>query len=253
MSSERTKIIQNHFTELSEKYNNLELINDSTVKGELVFSAHYKSFPKLEGNFHILIDMSEHYPELAPTAKEIGGRIPKSFHTNPDGKLCLGAKLDINMKFKFTPSLMGFVENILIPFFYSFLHNEQKGYMPFGELAHGPKGILEFYYKYFNVKSEITVLQLLQYPAQKLFWFHQKCPCGSNISIRKCHGSIILNSLNYQSQKFFKDDFYNCLYYVSQKYRNINSYLQNNLDIESLLKVTSKLESSHPKSGLLKD
>jgi hypothetical protein len=232
----REAVIQKHFTELAALYPGLVLIESNydtwVVQGMLEFSAIYDGV-SIRDNFQMEFTLLKDYPDIPPIAKEIGGRIPKEFHKNPDGSLCLGAPLEVRMKFAQNPSLLGFVNELVIHFLYAYCYFEQHGEMPFGELSHGGKGILEYYAQLFNVASEIATVELLKILAENNYKGHHDCPCRSGKRIRDCHGGLLLNINSYQSQLEFLYDYIQCLTYLqktgkelpeslfSQKVRNL--------------------------------
>jgi ubiquitin-protein ligase len=199
---DRSALILGQVRELQEKYSGLDYVVDdgrsSVIRGVLAFTAKYNDI-SIEDEYEITITLPKDYPDTPPSAKETGGRIPKEFHLNPDGTLCLGVPLEVKTKFSEEPSLVGFVDNILIHFLYSHSHKQKYGTMPFGELSHGYQGILEYYQEVFNINDELAVVGLLRILADDDYRGHTSCPCGSNAKLRNCHGRQLLKLK--QSQK----------------------------------------------------
>lgn len=194
-------LVKSQFDELIGEYPGFFLDHndkDSTwfIKGSLDFCATYESI-KIEESFQIEIIVYQNYPESLPVARETGGRIPSAFHKYKDDSLCLGAPVDIKVKFYENPTLLGFVNNHLIPFLFSYSYWEKYGVMPYGELSHGGKGLIEYYSNYFSVNSESIILSFLAILASNKYRGHHDCPCGSGKIIRKCHGEAlsILNNV----------------------------------------------------------
>ena len=75
--------------------------------------------------------------------REIGGRIPRSFHKLNNAELCLGAPTRLQLIVAESPSVLRFVERCVIPYLYGYSHFERHGVMPFGELKHGAEGVRE--------------------------------------------------------------------------------------------------------------
>lgn len=187
-------LVNTQYAELSEIYSGLALERREeglAIKGLLDFSATYEE-RRIQDSFEVEILIPENYPKTLPVAKEIGGRIPRAFHKNDDESLCLGAPADIKIKFSEKPSLLGFIENLLIPFLFSFSCSEQNGSLPYGELSHGGKGLVEYYNDFFGVNDEVAVLGFLKILASDNYRGHQECPCRSGRKVRQCHGDVLL-------------------------------------------------------------
>ena len=117
------------------------------------------------------------------------GRTKGYEHTQKDGKLCLAEPVKEWMIFTENPTLLYFVQKLVIPFLYRFFFlAEHNGKRPWGELPHGGKGLIEHYEKYFNVTGKEKVVRLLEHLAiHNEIKGHPKCPCGSGVKIRYCH------------------------------------------------------------------
>ena len=161
-------VVHKHFAELAEQYQLLALTAGDydtwVVQGLLEFSATHEDVG-IKDAFHIELIIPKDYPDILPSVTEIGGRIPKEFHKHANGSLCLGAPLEVRMKFAQNPSLLGFVNEQVIPFLFSFCYSQLHGRMPFDERTHGGKGVLEYYIKLFNETSEIVTVAFWKIPA----------------------------------------------------------------------------------------
>lgn len=215
------ELIQSQFSELKSVYPGLSLIEKDhgvfMIQGMLDFSATYNELT-IEDIFDIEIILSSGYPQDLPEIREVGGRIPKTFHTFNDGTLCLGALLDLKMKFSVNPTLITFIQELVIPYLYSFCYKRIYKNMPYGELSHGGQGVLEFYCDLFNTKSESIAIDFLRILANK-YRGHHPCPCGSGNKLRDCHGEFITKISTYQSQNCFMQDYEQCLEYLTTKKR----------------------------------
>ena len=68
--------------------------------------------------------------------------------------------------------------------------------MPWGERRHGPMGLVESYQELLKLRSlKHTILFMIEFIRNGI---HQKqsCPCGSGLSIKKCHGNTIIKLEN---------------------------------------------------------
>lgn len=194
------QIIQ-EFEEVREQYPGLHLLKKECgewlIRGPLLFQADYASF-LIKDEYYIEIAIPTNYPIKVPLAREVGGRIPRAFHTNLDGDLCLGAPLKNNRSFSKKKTLRGFIENCLVPFLYAFSYKERKGELPFGELPHGYKGIVQCYKAEFQTNDVKLIIEFLKILAQHDFPGFNQCPCRSGKRLWRCHGDKLLELKNLQ-------------------------------------------------------
>jgi hypothetical protein len=244
------ELVEKHYAELAKLYPGLELEREQNIwiiKGLLVFSAAYNG-DKIQDSFHVEILVPSDYPNCPPSVKEVGGRIPHDFHKKQDDSLCLAASVEVRRKFVENPSLLDFVESLVIPFLFSYCYWKRYGVMPYGELSHGYKGIMEYYHDYFMVKSESVVLRFLKILATDNYRGHHLCPCESGRPIRFCHGDSLLNLKKYQEQIYFLNDYIQCLEYVKNSGQDFSKAL---LDKKShdLMKKCIKMFQKTNKTG----
>lgn len=245
-------LIRAQYDELSGKYPDLSLeYKDKMwiVKGSLDFCATYETM-EIGDSFHIEILISEKYPEILPTAKEMRGRIPPTFHKYKDDTFCLGVPAHIKIKFSEKPTLLGFVENLLIPYLFSFSCWERNGDMPYGELSHGGEGLKEYYADYFGVHSESVILRFLAMLSLNNYRGHHDCPCGSGKIIRQCHGDAILRLRKIQNQDNYLYEFMSILEYMANTGRDLSSVLP---DLKSLDYIKKRLASLSRKERMRTD
>lgn len=190
------------------------------IKNSLFFSAIYDDV-SIEDKYCVEIKISPEYPKTPPTGQETGGRISSNFHLHKDNTLCLGSPIAIKTKFDKDPTLLGFVENLLIPYLYSHSYKEKYGKMPFDELSHGMKGIFEYYKELFDIDCEYAVLRFLKILADNNYRGHLICPCGSDIKLRDCHGKQILKIIGYEYQVQFELESYSLIDYMIKRNREI--------------------------------
>lgn len=156
--------------------------------------------------YNIEIVISQNYPNDFPKIREIGKKIPISYgHIYPDSELCLGTDADMIFNLGSKYVLRDWIEQYVIPYFFSFSYFKKYKVMPFGERNHGIKGELEFYFDYFNVSNKVNVIQILNYICNKTYKGHHLCPCGSGKRIRDCHKDLIIHCKeNYK--EFLKEE-----------------------------------------------
>jgi hypothetical protein len=217
-------LVQWHFKELQAKYPGLALVQNAlgewSVKGMLKFSATYEEAEIIDDEYEIELTIPQDYPSGIPIALELSGRT-KGFHTNHDGTLCLGAPLAVRIAFNKTPTLLGFVENCLIHFLYSYSYKNLYGDLPFGDLPHGSSGIFKYYQDFFEVTDGSAVLGLLRILADADYRGHLECPCGSGVRIRNCHGDQLRYAGSFQKVNDFMMDYLNIFKWLHDKGENI--------------------------------
>jgi len=159
------------------------------LEGDLEFSAHYGDHEPITDLYTVEIRVEADFPRSIPTVREMGGRIRDGFHTNPsDGTLCLGSRIKLKTALDRHPTLLGFAQNCLVPFFYSCSFREQNGRLPWGDLAHGTPGLLDEYMSRLSVDNEKACLELIMLLGiRKRVANKRPCPCGSGRRVGKCH------------------------------------------------------------------
>jgi hypothetical protein len=215
----RKELIDNHFVELAKIYPDLTLeYSDeiSIVQGQIDFIVPYKDI-KIQDSFLLKIFIPSEYNKIPPNVKEIGGRIPDSFHKSKlDRFLCLEVPIEVQKKFSKEPSLKGFVKNLVVPYLFSFCYWEKYHIMPFGAHPHGFEGIIEYYKSIFNISSIDNIFNLLKILVTKNYQARMYCPCGSGKKFHQCHRKIILELSQFQSEIEFLRDFENCHEYLKK-------------------------------------
>lgn len=121
---------------IREDYNGLHFDGEDEVSyrimGTLMFTATYQN-KTIEDAYQIQILVPKSYPMKLPFIKETGGRIPPDFHTNPNGTLCLEVPIKLYMVFNENPTLLHFINNCALPYFYSYSYREKHDRLPFGD------------------------------------------------------------------------------------------------------------------------
>lgn len=190
------------------------------ITGILRIHANYMDDHEIHDEFELQINISPDYPLVIPVAEETGNRIPSEYHTYANGTLCLGAPLAVKRSFNKASTLAGFFKNCLVPYLYAFSIKEESGNLPFGELSHGGKGILEYYQDLFRCQDVKVILELILLLAEDNYRGHKKCPCRSGKRIRNCHGPIVLEIKQYQGRIEFQ---YDCVIIADDLRRNNTS------------------------------
>ena len=174
------------------------------VRGEVWFTMEHKA-RIIEDRFNIELGIPADYPKTPPNVHETGGRLNGYHHLFKDGRLCLGAPVEVCMQFAKQPTLLFFVEELVVPFLFSFSYEKRYGEMPFGELTHGVEGLLEYYAGFLGTSRETTIA-LLIYLAHSCRNRHSVCPCGSGRKLGKCHGPRLDALRMYLSAQAIRDE-----------------------------------------------
>jgi len=176
------------------------------LSGALAFGAETNGHERIDDTYEVEISVPYGFPRHLPRVRETGGRIPKDFHTNHDGCLCLGSPARLHLELKKAPTLPGFVKSCLIPYLYGYSYREKHGRLPFGELEHGMKGIRNDFAALFGVASEQAAKEMVRLAGMKKRVANkQPCPCGSRRRLGKCHNRVVHRLRNQLGRKFFRD------------------------------------------------
>jgi hypothetical protein len=158
------------------------------LTGTLSFSAEKPGLARIEDSFEVELVVPKNFPRDLPTVTELGGRIPARFHTNSDGGLCLGSPTRQLLAARGTPTLPGFVNKCVIPYLYGFAYHSRNNEMPFGELAHGRRGLLDDFKDLFGVGTDKAATEMVRLAGMKRRAANKlPCPCGSALRLGKCH------------------------------------------------------------------
>jgi hypothetical protein len=178
----------------------LRPVSDGELKlaGELEFSAEAPGYDRLNDRYDVEIIVPASFPREPPLVREVGGRIPATFHTNPDGTLCLGSPAKLRLSLLRTPTLPGFVNQCVVPYLYGYTHWEKHGKLPFGELAHGPAGLRQEFAGFFGLADGRTAAALVRLAGMRKRVANKlPCPCGSGRRLGRCH-HLAVNRLRYE-------------------------------------------------------
>ena len=189
--------IDAQITELQQVHPGLaeieETENEILLSGPLPFEASADGYDPITDSFEIeLIIIPNAYPETLPRVRETGGKIDSSYaHLYSDRSLCLAVPIEERRLFLEQPSLLGFVNKLVIPYLFGYCHWKQHGIHPFDEQEHGPEGIAQHYINMLELDSEIEVLAVICFLYEHGYRGHHPCPCGSGVKVRKCHGKAL--------------------------------------------------------------
>jgi hypothetical protein len=177
--------------ELLQRYN-LSLrpadLGELVLAGPIDFQTESATCGTIFDSFTVQLRIPADFPRSIPSVREIGGRIPPDFHQLADEGLCLGSPLRLRLAIARNPTLLGFVENCVLPYLIGFSIFERTGKMPFGELAHGGRGLLDEYRELLGVATDLACVGMLRLLGLKKRVANKKpCPCGSHKRLGVCH------------------------------------------------------------------
>jgi hypothetical protein len=175
--------------EVEAHFPNLHL----AVEGDIVFVRG--SFAVMfEGHvsdrYSIELQLLRDHPKSLPLVREVGGRIPhhNDRHINPaDGTACV---LIPDERWRLWPQgapLLSFLTGPLHSFFLAQSLVEAGEPWPFGQWAHGAKGIFQYYREILKTSDLRVITIYLEYITAKKVKGHWPCPCKSGIRLRDCH------------------------------------------------------------------
>lgn len=182
--------------------------NETVLSGALPFEASADGLETITDCFDIGLTIPNDFPDTLPRVRETGGRIGTDYdHRNPDGTLCLAVPVEQRRVFFDEPTLLGFVNRLVIPYFYGFCFFAKHGHHPFDEAAHGHEGILRHYVDTLGLDGDLAALRVICFLFEHGYRGHHDCPCGSGRKARACHGPALLALHKTHSQQSLRTDF----------------------------------------------
>lgn len=146
----------------------------------------------IDENYAVRIEVPREFPRELPRVVETQGKVPRSFHRNPDASLCLGSPLAIRLAIADDPSIAAFIDRVVIPYFYSHAYFVRCGQMPFGELAHGAAGLEDDVRRLFRMPNGTDAVEFLRLASLRRRHANKhKCPCGSGKRLGRCHSTVV--------------------------------------------------------------
>ena len=143
----------------------------------------------IEGEYDLTMIVPATYPERPPRVYDLKCQIPAAFeHVYVSTReLCLGAPVEVNRLFAQKRTLLHFLERQVEPFLLGASCAARFGVSGFPELAHGGRGLLDYYAKWFSCDDGAAV-SLVGMLAGAGAPTDGDCPCGSGKPVGNCHG-----------------------------------------------------------------
>ena len=208
-----TTPLDRHIAELAVAYPPLGVVrrrqSETILAGPLAFEAASDDMETISASFDIELTVPNAFPNQLPRAKEIGGRIRATDyeHVFRNGTLCLGVPIQQRRVFAEQPTLLGFVDRLLVPYLYGFCFWRKHGRHPFGEAAHGPEGILDHYLDVLGLNDPLAAIRAIRLLCEHGYNARQHCPCGSGRRVRSCHYAALRSLHDHHTPETFRSDF----------------------------------------------
>lgn len=205
--------LEGQIAELASAYPQLTVVGrgqaETTIAGPLAFEAAPDDLEAISASFDIELTVPHTFPKRLPRATETGGRIRGADyeHVFTDGTLCLGVPIHLRAVFAEQPTLLGFVDRLLVPYLYGFCFWQKHGRHPFGEAAHGSEGILNHYLDLLGLDDPLAALRAIRLLCEHGYDPRQICPCDSGRRVRACHRDALRTLNNHHTPETLLADF----------------------------------------------
>ena len=181
--------------------------HETVIRGLLAFEASGKGLEAILDCFDVELRIPQGYPKRLPVVLEKAGKILKDYdHVNAGGTLCLGTPIEERRIFLQQPTLLGFVNNLVVPFLYGYCYSKKHGEHPFGEQKHGAEGILQHYVEVLGLDSKDVAASVVCYLYEHGYRGHHPCPCGSGRVVRECHGTVLWDLLQLHTPETLRQE-----------------------------------------------
>ena len=212
MGEKLTEHLQRQISELTSVHKGLtEVIEhdaETSILGTLEFVGSADGLEDMRESFDVELIVPHSFPEHLPQTKEIGGRIAIDYdHLFPGGTMCLGVPIEQRRVFLEQPSLLGYVERLVVPYLYGYCYWTKHGIHPFDEAAHGCEGILDHYVDMLELTSAVSALSVICFLFEHGYRGHHDCPCGSGKRVRACHGPKLRTLHDNHTPETIRNDF----------------------------------------------
>ena len=206
---------------VTEWYPSLSVISGEdgyTLTGIVAMAKTYNDVP-LYDDYHLKIVVPADFPTHMPSVFDTNNDVPEEFmHFLNDGSFCLGAYCDLRSFLDAHPSLVSFIDEIVMSYLYSASYYRVYGTFPYGARSHGTEGIIEAYRERYKTDNDLLLTRLLLRLIGKTpYRGHSPCPCGSGKHLRNCHGGLLIKDIQSVYRDYFQNDAYEILYFFNQE------------------------------------
>jgi hypothetical protein len=169
--------------------------SDVLIEGQLRCHRAGPNDVVIDEHYAVKIEVPRGFPRALPRVFETQGQVPKTFHRNPDGSLCLGSPIAIRLEIEEEPTVGGFIDRVIVPYLYSHAYYVRFGRMPFGELAHGATGLEDDVRRLFRLPGGTDAVEFLRLASLKRRYANKRrCPCRSGLRVGRCHAAAVHNA-----------------------------------------------------------
>lgn len=219
-----TEDLRNQIAELTNVHKGLTNVVEhdanTLVSGALPFEGSADGLETITESFTVELYIPNDFPETLPRVKETDGRIDADYeHRFTDDTLCLAVPIEQRRVFFEQPTLLGFVNRLMIPYFYGYCFWKKHGYHPFDEAAHGCEGIVRHYVDTLGLRDDLAALAVISFLFEHGYRGHHDCPCGSGLRVRACHGQELRALHAQHTPQSVRDDFVAILNACCVKYQ----------------------------------
>jgi hypothetical protein len=204
--------------EIQADYPNLHFyIEDETVFIRGSFPITFEN--EILDRYLMEIKFPSDYPDSIPIVCETGGRIPRTIDSHMisiTGQCCLFLP---DERWKIYPkgsSFLDFLNGPVRNFFLGQTLVLLGQYWPFGEHAHGIKGIVEYYAGLLETADLRIILDYLLYLIKPKIKGHWPCPCGGGKRLRDCHFRRLIDLRKKISPQTAKESLFKILIAMKQ-------------------------------------
>ena len=178
-----------------------------TIGGDLVLHT-YNVIEVYNYMYPIQIYPNKMFDLFAPIVRTRRDVISADYeHIYYDGELCLEVPTKVAIEWRKNPNLLTFVNQLVLPWFYSYEYYMRHKQYPFGVREHGLDGWFQLYFDLFEVSSSEQVIALLSGVISAPYFCHEKCPCGSGKTYSECHKPQIMGMKNSSNYSLYKQDY----------------------------------------------
>lgn len=166
--------------------------SDVLIQGQLRCHRVGPNDVVVDEHYAVKIEVPRGFPRALPRVFETQGRVPQTFHRNPDRSLCLGSPIAIRFEIEEEPTVGGFIDRVIVPYLYSHAYYVRFGRMPFGELAHGATGLEDDVRRLFRLPRGTNAEEFLRLASLKRRHANKRrCPCRSGLRVGRCHAAAV--------------------------------------------------------------
>lgn len=139
--------------------------------------------------YQIEVRIPRDFPDVVPTLRETGGRIPwvSDRHVNPaNGEACpmVPEEWLLNPE---RDSILSFLKGPVRDFFVAQSLVVDGEPWPFKQREHGFDGLYEAYGEILGTRDQALIRRYLECLSHEKIKGHWDCPCGSRNKVRNCH------------------------------------------------------------------